>query len=106
MRVDHFPADVGKPDPGLRLPAGHLAAAHLVDQRDGGDVTSQGDDVEPQPLLLGARPGRTGDTKGVDAVETVAMLEVGEADGMRAVPEGGVERLDVLVDQRLLVALE
>ena len=42
----------------------------------------------------------------MDAVETVAVLGVGEADGVRAVPEGAIEHLDVLVDQRLLVALE
>ena len=38
---DHLPADIGKAHPGLRLPAGHLPAAHLVDQRDGGDVAAQ-----------------------------------------------------------------
>ena len=43
---------------------------------------------------------------GVDLVKAVAVLVHGVADGVRALPESRVEDVDVLVDQRLLVALE
>ena len=59
-----LPADIGKAHPGLGLPAGHLAAAHLVDQRHGGDVAPQRHDVEAQPLLLGARARADGPREG------------------------------------------
>jgi hypothetical protein len=43
---------------------------------------------------------------GVDLIEAVTVLAHRVANGIRALPEGGVEDVHVLVDQRLLVALE
>src|SRR4051794_2744426 len=106
MRMDHLPACIGKSNPGLGLPPGHVAPANLVDKTDSGDVSTESHDVQAQALLLGPRSGRARDTKGVDAVESVAVFGVGEPNGVRTLPEGGVEHLDILVDQRLLVALE
>ena len=40
------------------------------------------------------------------AVGAVAVVLQGIADGVRAVPEGGVEDGDVFVDEGLLVAVE
>src|SRR5262249_6197951 len=72
----------------------------------GGEIAAQGQDLEPQALLLDAGPGRAGHAMGMDLVEAVAVLMHGVADGVLTLPEGGVEHRDVLVDQGLLVALE
>src|SRR5262245_49559308 len=93
---DPLPADVGKAHPGLALPSGHVATAHLVDQVHGGDVAAQRQDIEAVTLFLGAGTGRPRQAMGMDAVEAVAVLVVGEPDGMRAVPERAVEHRDVL----------
>src|SRR6185437_14213282 len=74
MGGDHLPAGIGKAHPGLHLPPGHVAAAHLVDQRHGGHVASQRQHVEAQALLLGARPRQARLAMGMDAVEAVAVL--------------------------------
>src|SRR5579883_20579 len=103
---DHFPADVREAHPGLHLTTRPLAAAHLIDDSHGGEVTAQGDDVQPMTLFLGARARRACHAMGMDTVEAVAMLVVSDANGVRAVPESVVEDLDVLVDQRLLVGFE
>src|SRR3954471_6647339 len=43
---DDLPADVGKTHPGLALAADHGPVADLVDQRHGGGVAAERDDVE------------------------------------------------------------
>src|SRR4030095_1705113 len=103
---DDFPADVRKTHPGLALATDHVPVAHLVDQGHRGNVAAQRDDVEPVALLLGAGARRPGDAMSMDPVEAVPVLVVGEADGVRAVPERAVEHVDVLVDQGLLVTFE
>jgi antitoxin component of RelBE/YafQ-DinJ toxin-antitoxin module len=43
---------------------------------------------------------------GMDLIEAIAILVQRVADRVRAPPERRIENIDVLVDQRLLVALE
>src|SRR5262249_19381870 len=96
---DHFPADIGKADPGLALPADQVVAADLELEIHGGEVAAQGQDLEPQAPLLDAGPRRARHAMGMDLVEAVAVLVQGVTDGVRALPESGVEHRDVLVDQ-------
>src|SRR5688572_21824608 len=103
---DHLPAEVGESDPRLALAADEVLAAHLEFEIHGGDIATEGEDLETDALLLDARPGGPRHAVRVDLGEAVAVLVERIADRMRAVPERGVEHLHVLVDQRLLVALE
>src|SRR4029077_18929808 len=59
-----------------------------------------------EALFLDAGTRRPRHTVGVDLVEAVTVLVHGVADRVRARPERGIEHVDVLVDQGLLVALE
>src|SRR5882724_1236808 len=106
VRGDHLPAEVGKAHPGLALTTDPLAAAHLELEVHGGDVAYAGEDLQPDALVLRSRSRRARNAVGVDFLEAVAVLVERVADRERAVPERRVEHVDVLVDQRLLVALE
>ncbi|OGK80968.1 MAG: hypothetical protein A2X53_10535 [Candidatus Rokubacteria bacterium GWA2_70_23] len=106
MRADHLPAEGGEAHPGLALTADQLAAAHLELEVHGGEVAAEREDLQADALLLDARPGRPCDPVRVDLAEAVAVLVQRVADGVRAVPERGVEPLHGPVDERLLVALE
>src|SRR4029077_1911762 len=103
---DHLPACVRKLPPGLALPTDEILAADLEFEVHGGDVASQGQDFQPDALFLDARAGRPRHAMGMDLGEAVAVFVHGVADGVWALPEGGVQHVDTLVDQRLLVALE
>src|SRR5688572_20633658 len=105
VRADHLPS-FREAHPGLALPADLILAAYLVLEIHGGDVASQRQDLEPSSRLLGAGAEGSAHPMGVNLVEAVAVLGVREADRVGAVPERAVEDLDVLVDQRLLVALD
>ena len=59
----------------------------------------EGEDLEADAPLLDAGPRRARHPVGVDLAEAVAVLVERVADGVRAVPEGGVEDVDVLVDR-------
>ena len=106
MGADHLPADVRKAHPGLALAADLRLAAHLELEVHGGDVAAERQDLEAPAELLGAGPGWAAHAMGVDLVEAVAVLAHRVADRVRAIPEAAVEDVHVLVDQRLLVALE
>ncbi len=101
-----FQPSAGEAHPGLALPADEVAAPHLELEVHGGEIAAQGEDLEADAPLLDAGSGRPGHPVGVDLAEAVAVLVERVADGVRAVPEGRVEHVDVLVDQGLLVALE
>src|SRR6266850_4764100 len=58
VRGDHLPAEVGKAHPGLALTTDPLAAAHLELEVHGGDVASEGEDLQPDALLLRSRSRR------------------------------------------------
>src|SRR5688572_24118970 len=103
---DHLPAEVGESDPRLALAADEVLAAHLEFEIHGGDVATEGEDLETDALLLDAGARRPRHPMRVDLREAVAVLVERVAHGVRALPERRVEHVDVLVDQRLLVALE
>src|SRR5262245_64046819 len=106
VRADDFPAHVRKAYPRLALATDRFSTAHLELEIHGGQVAAKRQDLQSDSSLLGARAGRPSDAVGVDLVEAVAVLGERVADGVRAVPERRVQHIDVLVDQRLLVALE
>src|SRR5207247_7278553 len=94
------------PHPRLTLTADHLTAPHLELEVHGREVATERENLETDALFLDPRSGRARDAEGVDRVEAVAVLGHRVADRVRAVPERRVEHVDVLVDERLLVALE
>src|SRR5437899_1460647 len=104
--ADDPPANAGEAHPRLALTADHVLATHLELEVHGGQVAAEREDFETDPLLLGARPRRARHAVRVDLRKAIAMLVERVANGVRAVPERRVQHLDVLVDQRLLVALE
>src|SRR5262245_13662434 len=106
VRADDLPAEIGAAYPRLALTTDRVLAAHLELEVHGGQVTAERDDFEPDPILFDTRPGRPPHAVGGAPRGPVAVRLQRVADGVRAVPERRVQHLDVVVDQRLLVALE
>src|SRR5260370_10184236 len=103
---DYPPARIRKLYPGLALPPDEILVADLEFEVHGGDVAPQRQDFQPNAPFLDAWARRPRHAVGMDLGEAVAVLVHGVADGVRAPPEGGVQHVDVLVDQRLLVTFE
>jgi hypothetical protein len=96
MGGDHLPAQIREAHPRLALAADQVAVAHLELEVHGGEVAPEREDLEAQALLLDAGARRARDAMGVDRGEPVAVLVQCVADRVRAVPEGGVEDVDLL----------
>src|SRR5262249_9266357 len=92
--------------PCLALATDELATPDLELEVHRCEVSAERQDFQTDPPLLDARSGRPRHTMAVDLVEAIAVLAKRVADGVRTVPERGVQHVHVLVDQCLLVALE
>src|SRR5688572_18354648 len=101
---DDLPAEIGEAHPGLTLAADQVLAAHLEFEIDRRDIATEGQDLQANALLLDARARGPRHAVRVDLGKAIAVLVERVADGVGAVPEGRVEDLHVLVDERLLVA--
>src|SRR5262245_9774640 len=106
MRADDPPTKVGEADPRLALTADRVLTTHFEFEIHRGQIAAEREDLEANPLFLGARPRRARHAVRVDLREAIAVLVERVADGVRAVPERRIQHLDVLVDQCLLVTLE
>jgi hypothetical protein len=67
-----LPANIGEAHPGLHLAADHVLPAHLIDKGDRGDIATNGDDINPQALLLAAWSRWTRYPVRVDTIKPVA----------------------------------
>src|SRR5262245_5920258 len=105
VRSNDAPA-LRKPDPGLHL-AAHLAGrTWAMKQRRGHrKVTAVGGDQRPATSAVEPDWGAPG-TKCGDLLVAVKVLPDAIADGALVLVEQGIERVHVVGDERLLVALK
>src|SRR3546814_17854453 len=106
MSIHDLPSDFGKADPGLRLPSDRLSPAHLEYEADGSEIAAHRQDLQPKALFLDARTGRSRQPVRMDHVEAVTVLVYSESHRVRAIPERGVEYINIFVEQGMHVALK
>src|SRR5215813_5812774 len=101
----HHPPPLGHADPGLALPPAPAGLRALELRVRGGQVAAEGGDHGAHEGASHVGPGAR-EPRGVDRLESVAVVSERVTDGAGVIPEARVEHVHVIGVERLLVALE
>src|SRR5262245_40261074 len=97
---------IGKSHPRLALATDEIVSAHFELKVDRGELAPERQNFEADTVFFDAGTRRARYPVVVNGLEAVAVLVERVADGVRGVPESGIEHCDVLGLECHLVALE